>query len=287
MTRFDAPQPITAQLDVAIGDVAITAAAVATCSVEVSPRDPDNAHDRRLAERTKVTFDAGRLEVQARPAPSLSTRKAGAVRISIELPHGSDITGSISVGDLTVTGSVQHCQLKISVGDLSIDDAASVHLKAAKGDVRVGTARERAEITVASGDARLERVQGPASVKSSNGDVSVGHSSIQLRAQSANGDVVIERAAGDVSAKTANGDVRIDAVLAGAHVELETKLGDVRIGMPEGVAAWIDARSKVGEVRNELSTSAEPAGDQHRVEVIARTVMGDVLLHRATSTIAV
>ena len=48
-----------------------------------------------------------------------------------------------------------------------------------------------------------------------------------------------------------NGDVRLGEVVRGSVV-LETRLGDVEVGIREGTAAWLDVSSKVGTIRNTL-----------------------------------
>ena len=73
-------------------------------------------------------------------------------------------------------------------------------------------------------------------IKNSNGDTWVGVAGGELRLNAANGNIAVDRAERDVVAKAANGDVRLGEVGAAAVV-LETAVGDVEVGIPEGTAA--------------------------------------------------
>jgi DUF4097 and DUF4098 domain-containing protein YvlB len=80
-------------------------------------------------------------------------------------------------------------------------------------------------------------------------------------------------------AKSANGDVRLGEVARGSVV-LETGLGDVEVGIPEGTAAWLDVRSGTGRVHSELEAAEAPEPSAETVEVRARTAAGNVLISR-------
>ena len=81
------------------------------------------------------------------------------------------------------------------------------------------------------------------------------------------------------SSKSSNGDVRLGDAVRGAAV-LETKLGDVEIGIREGTAAWLDVRAAAGRVHNALDAAAAPEESADTVEVRARTAAGDVVIRR-------
>ena len=61
---------------------------------------------------------------------------------------------------------------------------------------------------------------------------------------------------------------------------LETKMGDLEVGIPEGTAAWLDVRATAGRVRNSLDAADAPEPSAETAEVRARTVVGDVLIRR-------
>ena len=81
-------------------------------------------------------------------------------------------------------------------------------------------------------------------------------------------------------AKSANGDVRLGEAVR-KSVVLETSIGDLEVGIPEGTAAWLDVRAQVGRVHNALEAAAPPDAAAEKVEVRARTTAGDVVIRRA------
>ena len=64
MPTFDTPEPITATIDLAIGDVRISAGDRATTVVDVQPSDPSSEDDRKVAEQTRVEYANGQLLVK-------------------------------------------------------------------------------------------------------------------------------------------------------------------------------------------------------------------------------
>jgi hypothetical protein len=52
----------------------------------------------------------------------------------------------------------------------------------------------------------------------------------------------------------------------------------------EGVAAWLDLRTKFGQVLNDLDEAERPEPGQDAVEIRARTSMGDIAIRRAATT---
>jgi DUF4097 and DUF4098 domain-containing protein YvlB len=116
-------------------------------------------------------------------------------------------------------------------------------------------------------------------IKNSNGDTWVGSADGELRLNAANGSIAVDAASANVVAKSANGDVRLREAARGSVV-LESKLGDVEVGIPEGVAAWLDLRAVAGKVHNALEASEAPGESESKVEVRAHTTAGSVIVRR-------
>jgi len=116
-------------------------------------------------------------------------------------------------------------------------------------------------------------------IKNSNGDTWVGVAGGDLRLNAANGDIAVEESRASVVAKSANGDVRLGEVARGTVV-LETKLGDLEVGIREGTAAWLDVSATAGKVHNALDAADAPEPSAETVEVRARTSFGDVVIRR-------
>ena len=73
----------------------------------------------------------------------------------------------------------------------------------------------------------------------------------------ANGSIAVDVAHASVVAKTANGDVRLGEVVRGSVV-LETRVGDLEVGIREGTAAWLDVSASAGKVHNALEAADAP-----------------------------
>jgi DUF4097 and DUF4098 domain-containing protein YvlB len=132
---------------------------------------------------------------------------------------------------------------------------------------------------VQSGEVRVRELGSTALIKNSNGNTWIGHAAGDLRVSGANGDIAIDMAEATVVAKSAKGDVRLGEAVR-SSVVLETKLGDLEVGIREGTAAWLDVRAVAGNVHNALDSADAPEPSAETVEVRARTTAGDVVIRR-------
>ena len=279
MPAFDTPQPILAEVDVVTAEVRIRASERATTSVDVVPTDPSNPEDVKFAEQTRVEYADGRLTVRTPKLRSWATRSAGSIDVTIELPAASELRAAGQLAGFDCDGPLGDCRIKTGIGPIRLDRAASVTLKSGAGDIEVGAVSGHAEITSGSGDIRVRELDGGAVIKNSNGDAWVGSAAGDLRLHAANGNLAVDRAEATLVAKSSNGDVRLGEA-AGSSVTLETKLGSVEVGIPEGTAAWLDVKSTAGRVRNGLDSSGAPDPSAPIVEVRARTSIGDIVIRR-------
>ena len=65
MPTFDTPEPISATIDLAVGDVRISAGDRGTTVVDVRPSDASNEEDVKAAEQTRVEYANEQLLVKA------------------------------------------------------------------------------------------------------------------------------------------------------------------------------------------------------------------------------
>ena len=280
MPTFDTPNPISATIELVAGDVRITAGDAGTTTVTVEPTDASSGEDRKAAQLTRVEYATGRLLVKAPKLRSWVPRSPGAsVKVTIGLPAGSDVQGDASLADFALDGPLGDCRIKTGLGHIRLDRAATLSLKTGIGDITVDRATGHAELTVGSGDVRVRELDTSAVIKNSNGDTWVGVASGDLRLKAANGNIAVDQSEASVGAKSANGDVRLSEVVRGTVV-LETGLGDLEVGIPEGTAAWLDVRAAAGRVHNELDAAEAPERSAETVEVRARTSAGDVVIRR-------
>lgn len=287
MPTFHTPEPITATVEVGVGDIRIEASERADTVVEVRPSDPDKRSDVIAAEQTRVEYADGRLLVRAPKGRQRAPwRGGGSIDVRIGLPVGSQVDGEGGVATLRCSGRIGECRFKTGVGDIQVDAAGPLELKSGAGDVTVGQVVGRAHVTMGTGALGIGGIDGTAVIRNRNGDTWIGEVGGDARVNAANGKISIDRALASVAAKTANGDVRLGEVARGAVVA-QSALGAVEVGVRDGVAAWLDLDTKFGTVRNDLDHAERPNPGEEAVEVHARTSLGDITIRRSVSSHAV
>ncbi len=280
MPTFDTPKPITATIDVVVGDVQIRADGGSHTTVDVRAGDASSDEDVKAAEQTRVEYANGQLLVKGPKLRSWRPRSmGGSIDVTIELPAGSTVHGAGQATDFRCDGRLGDCRIKTGLGQIQLGQAGTLSLKTGIGDILVEHATGHAEVTAGSGDVRLQELDTSAAVKNSNGDTWIGTAGGDVRVSAANGSIAVDVANGSVVAKSANGDVRLGEAVRGSVV-LETNLGDLEVGIREGTAAWLDVRAGAGRVHNSLEAAEAPEPSAETVEVRARTSAGDVVVRR-------
>ncbi|MHA6631744.1 DUF4097 family beta strand repeat-containing protein [Pseudonocardia sichuanensis] len=279
MPTFATPEPITLTLTLTLADIRLRATERADTVLTIGPRDPSSAKDVELAERTRVDFADGHLEIHA-PQPWRvlgPSRNAGALDIEIDLPAGSTVEGEAWIADLHSTGELGRCRFATSMGDLTVDRTGPATLTT-NGRVTARRIGGTAEIKSA-GVVRIDEIAGMTTVKNLNGTTQVGRVEGDLTCRSANGDIAIDTALAAVTATTSNGGIRIDEIVRG-DITLKTANGHIEIGIRPGTAARLDAQTKFGRVRNALGTTDGPGESDEVATVSTRTSHGDIVIRR-------
>jgi hypothetical protein len=280
MPTFDTPAPITATIDLVVGDVRISAGDRDATLVDVRPSDPSDADDRKAAEQTLVEYANGQLLVRGpRQRSWRISGGAPSIDVAVELPAGSGLHGSAQWADFRSDGSLGECRIKTGLGRILLDRAGTLNLRSGSGDIRVEHATGGVEVTTGSGDVQLRELDHGAVVKNSNGATWIGEARGDLQLKAANGSIAVEVAHAGVNARSANGKVRVGEVVRGS-VTVETRIGDLEVGIREGTAAWLDVRTVTGKVHNDLEVADGPEPSADTVEVAARTTVGDILIRR-------
>jgi DUF4097 and DUF4098 domain-containing protein YvlB len=283
MPIFDTPESISVTIEIAVGDVQITASDRTDTIVEVRSSNESDESDVKAAEQTRVEYADGALLVKTPKARALDfSRKSRSVDVSIDLPTGSQVYGDAAVADLRCSGRLGECRFKTSTGHIQLDRTGPLRLDTAGGHVAVDHVVGNAEVTTGSGRIRLGEIDGAAVVKNSNGNTEIGMITGEVQVRAANGDISINHALGlQVDAKTANGSIRIGEVVCGAVV-LKTAMGDLEVGIGEGTAAWLEVNTGYGRVRNSLDDNvAGPGPSDETAEVRAHTSYGDITIRRS------
>ncbi len=283
MTTFPTPTPITATIDLAMGDVRITADDRTDTVVEVAPSDASNEADVRASERTRVELSDDRLQVIGPKRRAVTpSKKYGSVQVTITLPTGSNIDATSALGAIQATGDLGECRVKTSAGDVRLQDAVSVDLRTAIGAIAAEHIAGDAQCVTGSGTVDIAEIGGIADIKNSNGDTRVGDVGSDVKVKAANGSVRIDRARAGVVATTANGNLSIGCAARGI-VTLKTALGRIDVGILAGTATHLDLHTSFGTVHNHLDAASRPTAGETTIEVHAETSAGDIEITRVQS----
>lgn len=282
MPRFDTPEPIVASINMPAGSVRIRAEARTDTRVEVRPRNEDSDQDAQLAAQARVEYDNGRLRINVprnRLHLMFGPSMGPAVEVDVELPEGSEVDAD-AWADFVIGGRLGPVTIQGAVGDVRIERTGRLRARSSMGDIRVGRADGPADLHTSMGAIRVGTIDGSGVLKTATGELDVGEATGDLRLKTSAGDITVEHAWTSVEAKTSAGAIRIGEV-GGGTVDLRTSWGELEIGVPEDVAAWLDMQSKSGRVRSELDEAGAPADTDKKVEIHARTAYGDILVRRA------
>lgn len=280
MPSYETPEPISVLLDVYAGYVQIVATDRTDTTVDVRPSDPSDSSDVEAAQKTRVDYSDGTLMVRGPKRTFDFSKKTRSVDVVIELPSGSKVDADVTAGSVRTSGVLGVTEVDMSAGSIHIDRTAALKADTGAGQVHVGVAGGNAEVKTGSGHIRIGRVDGSLVVRNSNGHIEVGTVEGELRARSANGDINVERAGALVEAKTAMGSIGIGEVVR-ETVTLSTAMGGIELGIAQGTAAWLDAKTGFGRVTNTLEGSDGPGNATQTVKVTAHTSFGDITVRRA------
>ncbi|MFD8491968.1 DUF4097 domain-containing protein [Amycolatopsis sp. NPDC059657] len=280
MPKFDTPEPIAVTLEFGVGNVRIVASDRTDTVVDVRPSNESDSSDVQAAQRMRVDYANGVLQVTGPKRTFDFSRKTKSVDVVIELPAGSRLNGDVQVGNLSGTGKLGDCRFKTSAGNIRLEQTGPLRLDTGAGHLTADHVTGAAELHTGSGKVDLGEVDGSVVVKNSNGETTIASATGHVRVRAANGDITVDRAGAGVEAKSSNGNIRLGEVARGA-VELGTAMGDLEVGIAEGTAAWLDVNTGFGQVRNLLDSTTQPDEADETVKVHAHTSFGGITIRRS------
>lgn len=280
MPVFDTPEPITATVELPIGELRVVAADRADTAVGVR----SNPGDRAQADAVRVELVGGELRVtgpQLGLLQKLTPRTPGrSLEVEIALPSGSALTARTGYGGVRTEGRLGACDVRARYGDVRVEDAASVALAADYGQARVtGDVAGDAEMTADHGGVRVRRVGGSASLTSKHGAIRADMLVGEARLTGTHGDIEVDAAEAGVRVRTAYGSVRLGRVARG-EISLTSTHGRLELGIAGTSAAWLDLDT-AARLSNDLTPHEDPSGFAETVSVHARSREGDIVIRRA------
>lgn len=260
MHTFETPERTTLVVRADAGHVTVATDETDRTTVELTPLNAAgedavaNAKVEQQGNKVVVTFPRHHGGL-FRPSPS--------VGVAVTCPHGSSLDLQTGSSDIQATGTYGEAVVVSGSGDIEVDTVTwSAKLKSGSGTVSAGRVDQSLVATAGSGDISIGELAGDVVTKTGSGDVEVGRLGGTLQTKSGSGSLTVRRAA--------SGAIRA----AGAS-------GDISIGIEEGTAAWLDVSTVSGRVDQELEESTAPSDGQHRVEITANTVSGDLRVFRS------
>ncbi|WP_277209053.1 DUF4097 family beta strand repeat-containing protein [Isoptericola croceus] len=279
MPTFPAPHPVPVVVDVPFANLHLVASERDDVVVTVLPTDPTKSGSVRAAEEIRIDRDGDsvKLTYPGSWKQFVLPFAAGTANITVELPAGSDLRGK--AGSLYAEGALRHVDLTLSSGDARLDDVDRLDLKVSAGSVVVGRVAGVAGIKASAGSVRIDEVGGEAVIRASNGTTRVGSVTGTLEVHGAHGDIDVRRVRGALTARSAHAGIRVANIESGSAT-LSTSFGSIEVGVPEGTVAHLDIASERGAVRNQLTPTEGPVEDEATAEISATTGFGDVVVHR-------
>jgi hypothetical protein len=278
MPSYPSQGPIDAGVEVGVGYVEVIAAERGDVTVDVTPTRPGRNGDVSLAAETAVTFEGGRLHVRV-PRRFNLFGQSDSVDVRIGLPAGSRLAVESAYGSVRTRGTLGDGRIVAKYGSVSGETFGDLTLDAPYGTVDVDEVTGDLDADVGYGRLSVGRVGGKARVRASHGVTDLGTVGGAADVVTS-GALTIGRALTDVTARGAHGAIRVREVTGGS-VRLENGYGDVEVGVPQALAAWVDAASAHGAVRNELTPGPDAAAGEGSVELRLRANYGSVTIRRA------
>lgn len=277
MQTFDTPGETTLVIRTGGGHVTITAGDTDKTTIELTPL---NAAGEDAVAEAKVDQSRNTVVVYLAKRHGL-LRQGPSVDIEITCPHGVCLDVKAESSDLRATGQFKEASCTTGSGDIDVQTVTgSAKLKSGSGEVTVGEVGTALSAATGSGNVNLEHSAGTTSVNVGSGDISIGELTGDVVTKTGSGDVEVGRLAGSLHTKTGSGSLTVRRASTGS-VRANGASGNITIGVEEGTAAWLDVSTLSGRVSQELGESDSPTDGQHRIEITAHTVSGDLRIHRA------
>lgn len=206
--------------------------------------------------------------------------RMGASRIDVSVPIGTEVRASSVSGDVTVRGTAGETLVNSVSGSVDVHDASGVvELHTVSGDVAGDKLRGRIRANTVSGDLRLDDVRGDVRGKSVSGTMALRGALDGLEFESVSGDFEFRgdfRGTGTFSANTHSGDLRLTLPenLA-ANLELRTFSGDMRTEFP----LTLQPGAQVGRRTREMQTTINGGGARVRLG----TFSGDITIQKGAA----
>ena len=258
---FQTPTPIRLRVEVPKGRITVTAAETSETTVVLTAVHGDGLAREMIAE-AEIAQDGEDILVRIRRERRIMFGWGGDVEAEIRAPLGSAAQLGTGAGRIETNGRLGAVEAQTGAGAIRLDDATEVKARTGAGSISIA------------------EVSGSAEVKSGSGKVEVGRVGADTKITTGAGDIEVGEAGDSAELFTAAGAVKVRRADHG-RVRAKTMAGRVSVGVAKGSAAFLDVSTMSGRVHSELDAADAPSDGDKRVELIIRTMSGDVNLARA------
>lgn len=202
-------------------------------------------------EKMHILVKDGVLYVEFCASGYNFTRRDRRKPLKLEIPYGLSLTIDTSVSDISInrfTGSALRLESttgSINIGDITL--TGDLLLKTVTGDISVGNiSAVNADFHTVSGKVETGKMEcDKARVEVSNGNVSLDDFIVAGGAvfKSSSGDISLSGKAGDLSINTSVGSVSSSSLSADGSVEIKVTTGDIEITSLYALSADLSASS--------------------------------------------
>lgn len=299
---FDAQGPL--HIDAQLRNSSLHVAAAETDQITVEVTLAKGVHINADPTEVIVDYSANTLRIEV-PENEGGGLKLGPIqignftshryRIDVEVPAHSSLNAHTGSGSITASGLLEKALAKCGSGRVSVEQAREVDVRTGSGAITVGQVERmeaiagsggitvdtvaEAHLTAGSGGIRVSSSTGHLQLKTGSGDIRLGIIA-GASALAGSGNIEVAQLSGDLNAKTGSGDVTVQRAVSGV-IHTTAASGDVTVGVPSGTAVLQDCSTISGRLSSELQSTEAPAEAQHRLELHARTVSGNIALNRA------
>ena len=283
MHQFTSSGPADLRLDLQAGRVRILGDAEGTASVELRAVRGD-AETQAQIDRADVHQSGDRIVVSVPSDRRLFGWLTGGEGIEaiVHLPARSAVQVRVGSATVDLAGSLGEAAIRSGSGAIRVEDVRKAEILVGSGRIEVGNVDGDCLIRSASGRVEIGHIGGDCRITSGSGAVSVTRVTGALSVSSASGAMKITAPGPDVDLTAASGAIAVECIESG-KLRARTASGKIRVGVAEGVAAWVDVNTVSGALRSELEAADAPSVDAPRVELRLNTVSGGVDLRRAAA----
>lgn len=208
------------------------------------------------------------------------SRPRAEVRLAIEAPRSLVLDLVSSSGDIEIEGAFAplraatasgditfhglDAQLSSSSGDIEVRSGRRVSVRTTSGDCTADSLTAGFSFESSSGDLVLAAALDSARVRTASGDVAIAFAARGLDAETSSGELEVASAGGPIRLVSASGGIRVGAAPRWAGLEARTTSGDLRVQLPRGTQARLEASTSSGGIDCQIPITLEQS-DRHRL----------------------